>query len=86
MVDLKVNRDLIRSKILHSKELTALEKRYIESLIDAKPDRVGRWVPFPDKWGWYCSRCKFAEKNKILSIYCRCCGARMDGGDAHETP
>lgn len=28
-----VNRELIRSKILHSKELTALEKRYLESLI-----------------------------------------------------
>lgn len=78
MGDLKVNRDLIRSKILHSKELTALEKRYIESLIDAKPERAGRWIPFPDKWGWYCSECKFAEKSKILSVYCRCCGARMD--------
>ena len=38
----EINKDLLLHRILHSKELTALEKRYLESLIvramECKPD------------------------------------------------
>ena len=30
----EINKDLLRSKIIRSKELTALEKRYLESMIE----------------------------------------------------
>lgn len=31
----EINKDLLRSKIIHSRELTALEKRYLEKLVQA---------------------------------------------------
>lgn len=31
----EINQDLLRSKIIHSRELTALEKRYLEKLVAA---------------------------------------------------
>ncbi len=35
----RINKDLLLSRIIHSRDLTALEKRYLESLIEQdKPD------------------------------------------------
>lgn len=36
----EINKDLLRSKIIHSRELTALEKRYLEGLVNASD-----WIP-----------------------------------------
>ena len=77
----EINKELLRSKILRSRELTALEKRYLESLV--LHDRRGRWVKgLADGEGYHCSRCRIWRKHIALLRFCPNCGARM-GGAAH---
>ena len=47
----EINIDRLRDKIVHSKNLTALEKRYLEHLIeaDSKPERSDRDVDETDR-------------------------------------
>lgn len=74
-----INKDLILHRILHSKELTALEKRYIENLI--KMDGHARW--FEGDFGdLICSRCGCGYYGDPKPA-CPDCGAIMDGGDDH---
>lgn len=72
----EINKDLLRSKIIHSRELTALEKRYIERLI--RMDGHARWLE--DDFGdLICSRCGGGYYGDPKPI-CPDCGAIMDGG------
>lgn len=64
---------------------------------DVAPVRNGRWIALTDcsNVGVYCSVCQkkvYKEdyawcnrKNKIRSLYCPNCGARMDGGTENGT-
>ena len=35
----EINRDLLRSRIIHSGDFTALEKRYLEELVERDAER-----------------------------------------------
>lgn len=65
----EINKDLLLSRILHSGDFTALEKRYLENLVGADENptssnkdynKGGHWIPevspVPRK-GWQCSSC-----------------------------
>lgn len=76
----EINKDLLLSRILRSKELTALEKRYLEMLVKSPPRKHGRWVKsIGDGEGYHCSVCRIWKKTIILANYCQSCGAKMDG-------
>lgn len=44
----EINKDRLRNKILHSRELTALEKRYLEELIKRDNERRAQHVDKTD--------------------------------------
>lgn len=56
--------------------------------VDVAPVRHGEWIPIVSYfWGkpdgrYYCSECHRVETMK--GIYCRLCGARMDGNTKRE--
>lgn len=79
---MQIDKEALRGKIIHSKELTAMEKRYIEGLMDYPPVTFGRWVKEDcDKSGMRCSECR-AWKNGIRKTkYCPNCGANMFAGE-----
>lgn len=68
------NKAKLREKILRSKELTAVEKRYLEGLVNHQ--RNGRWVCDAQSGEIFCSRCDWiptwSDEN-----YCANCGAKM---------
>lgn len=78
MID--INKALLRTKILHSRELTALEKRYLESRLD---DRAAKWEISCDGYYPYCNACRYVPERGKMTAFCGGCGARM-GGAAHE--
>lgn len=51
--------------------------------IDAAPVVHGRWIWSPEYCKWICSACGGREGECETPI-CKWCGARMDGGEAHE--
>lgn len=68
-----INRELLLHRILHSKELTALEKRYLENLVRADGSaKVGHWIDRTDwtvleygKFGhpaYECSECGYKKR------------------------
>ena len=82
-----INKDLILHRILHSKELTALEKRYLEGLI-ATDNIVGHWNV--NVYEMICSVCGshfefeyLADQYAKAYHFCPHCGVKMDGGDNH---
>ena len=80
----EINKDLLLNRILHSGDFTALEKRYLEGLVKASPQKQGRWIKgMLDGEGYHCSECRIWKKTIILANYCQSCGAKMDGGDDH---
>lgn len=76
-----INKALILDRILHSKELTALEKRYLENLVKSDTSKCGKWVK--DAFGtidderYHCSVCGIVKKVVSISKYCPNCGAKM---------
>lgn len=75
----EINKDLLLDRILHSGDFTALEKRYLEGLVESSPRKHGRWVKdIGDGEGYHCSECRIWKKNIILANYCQSCGAKMD--------
>ena len=77
-----INKDLLLSRILHSGDFTALEKRYLEGLVKAPPRKHGKWVKgFLDGDGYHCSVCRIWKKHIATAYYCGNCGAEMIGGD-----
>ena len=44
----EIDKDLLRSKIIHSRDLTALEKRYLEELIKRDNERREQHVDKTD--------------------------------------
>lgn len=78
----EINKDLLLSRILHSKELTALEKRYLEGLMKSHPRKQGRWIKgMLDGDGYHCSECQIWKKHIATAHYCPNCGAEMNGGE-----
>jgi len=87
----RINKDLLLSRIIHSRDLTALEKRYLEKLVAADGSykdcnkisaKVGRWVKgIADGDGYHCSVCRIWKQHIIFVHYCPNCGAKMDGGE-----
>lgn len=45
----EINKDRLRNKIIHSRELTALEKRYLEELIKRDNERRVQHVDKADR-------------------------------------
>ena len=71
----------LTTKIVKSKELTALEKRYLEGLVKAPPRKQGRWIKgMLDGEGYHCSECRIWKKHIATAHYCPNCGAEMIGG------
>lgn len=64
----------LREKILRSRELTAMEKRYLEELVNHQRD--GQWMRDAQSGEIFCSRCDWiptwGDEN-----YCANCGAKM---------
>jgi len=77
------NKDLLLHKILHSRDLTAVEKRYLEKLVtadnsDKKRNKVGHWITHANgtQTLYKCSECN----NWFPIAGSRCpCGAKMEG-------
>lgn len=79
-----INKDLLLSRIAHSKELTAMEKRYLENLVKSPPVKTGHWVREDcDKSGMRCSECHFWKNGVRKTRFCPNCGAEMSGGNSH---
>ena len=82
----EINKDLLLSRIIHSRDLTALEKRYLEKLVAADSsnndsNKVGYWIEHRDDTAmtlYECSCC--TTWFPIMTKTCPC-GARMIGGD-----
>lgn len=86
----EINKDLLLSRILHSGDFTALEKRYLEKLV-VTDSNVGHWMPevsaAPRK-GWQCSSCLAMTETahycyRCYYDFCPKCGVRMREGDSH---
>lgn len=72
---MKMDKDQLKRHI-HKSDLTAIEKRYLEGLVDAEPVRHGRCIS--DIYGMKCSECdRDLYENSIN--FCPNCGAKMDG-------
>lgn len=83
----EINKDLLLDRILHSKELTALEKRYLEGLVKSPPRKQGRWMNTSQPNQLRCSCCDiihFIAQYPTGQINC-CpnCSAEMNRGDNH---
>ena len=69
-----INKARLREKIIHSRELTALEKRYLDELVNHQID--GQWMRDAQSGEIFCSRCDWiptwGDEN-----YCANCGAKM---------
>ena len=77
----QVNRDLLLRKIVHSKEMTAIEKMYLEQLVKASM-HTGRWYILNREYGivyYCCSGCSHTVIRKYPC--CPNCGLRMAGGE-----
>ena len=87
----EINKDLLLSRIIHSRDLTALEKRYLEKLVEAyDPNTVKRaeWVDRGNLQGLKCSNCgrKASYHNgtrgyESYMAFCPGCGYDMRGDD-----
>lgn len=77
----KVNRDLIMRKIVHSKELTAIEKIYLERLVKSTPSQTGgAWNLYVKEYAvnyYACSACNELAIRKYK--FCPNCGTKMNG-------
>lgn len=79
-----IDKRKLTAKIVKSKELTALEKRYLEGLVKAPPRKQGRWIKgMLDGEGYHCSECRVWKRVIVTAHYCPNCGAEMNGGDDH---
>lgn len=69
----EINKDLLLYRILHSGDFTALEKRYLEELVQADNSaKVGHWIDWTDwtvlecgKFGhpvYKCSNCGYKKR------------------------
>ena len=77
----EIDKRKLTAKIVKSKELTALEKRYLEGLVKALPRKQGRWIKgMLDGEGYHCSECQIWKKHIATAHYCPNCGAEMIGG------
>ena len=75
-----VDKETLRGKIIRSKELTAMEKRYLESMMEHPTVTFGRWlIEDCDKSGMRCSECNFWKNGIRKTKYCPNCGANMCG-------
>lgn len=72
----EINFDRLTVKIRHSRELTALEKRFLEGLMHEEVRR-GRWLPTHYDGLVRCSNCRVCLPEK--TSYCGNCGAEMEG-------
>ena len=76
----RINKDRLLDKIVHSRELTALEKRYLEDLVmGSQPVKRGKWEV---KGGVHCTRCGWMPSGRICDLFtnfCAGCGADMRG-------
>lgn len=52
---------------------------------DVAPVRHGRWAYWPEDGVYTCSECGNAELETGCGKFCGYCGAKMDGGENHET-
>lgn len=75
-----INKDLLRSKIIRSCELTALEKRYIERLIQTERVQATFVKGKFDGDGYHCTNCGIWRQNIKNLRFCAYCGAEMHGG------
>lgn len=77
----QVSRDLLLRKIAHSKELTAVEKLYLERLMKASM-HTGKWYILDRNYGivyYCCSECGHTFIRKYPC--CPNCGMHMTGGE-----
>lgn len=77
----QVNRDLLLRKITHSKELTAVEKLYLDQLVKDSM-HIGKWYVLDREFGivyYCCSKCGHTAVRKYPC--CPNCGIRMTEGD-----
>ena len=77
-----INKDLLLSRIMHSGDFTALEKRFLECLV--QHSRTGQWIE--DEYGFFhCSVCgwEFGEPEQT-EPKCPNCGAKMTNHRADE--
>ena len=83
---MKMDKDQLKRHI-HKSDLTAMEKRYLEGLVDAPPVIHARW----EKVGEFGSEYRCTNCGLIISMngsartpdelgwhHCKRCGARMD--------
>lgn len=77
----QVNRELLLHKISHSRELTAIEKLYLEQLVK-REGRTGMWQSFYREHGIVYYTCSACGKTAIRKYTC-CpnCGRYMSGGE-----
>lgn len=78
----EINKDRLRNKIVKSKELTALEKRYLENLVTADGIiKTGRWVNTNTPNHLRCTSCDvihfIAQYPRGRIAFCPNCGAKM---------
>lgn len=77
---MQIDKEALRGKIIQSKELTAMEKRYLEGLMEYPTVTFGRWVREDcDKSGMRCSECRFWKNGVRKTRFCPNCGANMCG-------
>ena len=77
---MQIDKEALRSKIIQSKELTAMEKRYLEGLMEYPIVTFGHWLrEDSDKSGMRCSECRFWKNGIRKTKYCPNCGANMCG-------
>ena len=75
----EINKPTILRHIAAS-DLTAVEKRYLEGLVNtSEPVQHGRWMRDDRSGELYCSRCKWIPSWDDEK-YCANCGSKMDGG------
>lgn len=71
------------SRLIPSFRVRQMMEHYAPT-VDAAPVVHARWVWSPECCKWICSNCRGRE-GECESPVCKWCGARMDGGEEHET-
>ena len=74
----EINKDLLLSRIRRSGDFTAMEKRYLERLVNRA--QCGQWIE--DEYGFFrCSVCGYEwDEPEYSEPCCPKCGATMIGG------
>lgn len=62
-------------------EIKIRAEQALGTLIEAEPERRGRWIPTKLKGYYECTACRYEHTSNPAQRFCSYCGARMDGGE-----